>query len=167
MNFPWKPLQLVGHWVPGFVVLTMLLLADAHVHHAAALWRKITNSLGSDFAIILAIIIPFVIGQFLDSLRDLGEHLVDKISQVNWKKLKSLSDDKQSRFEDYYFVYYVFNMNLSIGLTVGYLLTFILRIFPLDYFYSFTSAVLIVVLVFSINACTLRVEIRKFLDVGK
>jgi len=164
MNFPWKPHQLVGHWVPGFVVLTILLLADAHAHHATALWSKITGSLGSNFAVILAIIIPFVIGEFLDCLRDLGEHLADKISEIKWEKLKSLSAEKQAVFEDYYFVYYVFNMNLSIGLIAGYLLTLILRVFPTDYGCPFTLAVLFGVLVFCINACSLRVEIKKFLD---
>ena len=105
--------------MPGFVVLTILLLADAHAHHTAALWSKITSSLGSNFAVILAIIVPFVIGEFLDCLRDLGEHLADKISEIKWDKLKSLSVEKQAIFEDYYFVYYVFNMNLTIGLIAG------------------------------------------------
>ena len=48
----------MGHWVPGFVVLAIFLLADAHAHHAAALWLKITNTLGSNFAVILAIVVP-------------------------------------------------------------------------------------------------------------
>jgi hypothetical protein len=164
MNSPWKPHQLVGHWVPGFVVLTMLLLADVHAHHATALWPKITRGLGSNFAIILAVIIPFVIGQFLDCSRDLGEYLADKLSEIKWDKLKSLSAEKQLIFEDYYFVYYVFNMNLSIGLIVAYLLILMLHIFPTDYGCSFTLTVLIGLIVFFINACSLRVEIKKFLD---
>jgi hypothetical protein len=142
----------------------MLLLADAHAHHAAAIWSKIISSLGSNFAIILAIIVPFVLGEFLDCLRDLGEHLADKISEIKWEKLKSMSEEKHAIFEDYYFVYYVFNMNLSIGLIAGYLLTVILHVFPTGYGCLFSSAVLIGVLVFSINACSLRVEIKKFLD---
>jgi hypothetical protein len=164
MNFPWKPHQLVGHWVPGFVLLAILLLADAHAHHSAALWSKITSSLGSNFAVILAIVVPFVIGEFLDCLRDLLESLADKFSKINWDKLQSLSAEKQVIFEDYYFVYYVFNMNLSIGLIAGYLLTLFLGIFPSHYGCQFTLAVLIGVLVFFINACTLRIEIKKFLD---
>jgi hypothetical protein len=66
MNFPWKPHQLMGHWVPGFVVLAICVLADAHAHQGAAVWSKITNSLSSNFALVSAIVVPFVIRQFLD-----------------------------------------------------------------------------------------------------
>jgi hypothetical protein len=151
----------LGAWVRCF---SIFVLADAHAHHGAALWSKITDSLGSNFAVISAIVVPFVIGEFLDCLRDLWEHLADKISEIKWEKLKNLSEEKHSVFEDYYFVYYVFNMNLSIGLVTGYVLTVVLRIFPTDYCLAFSLGALIMLLVFFINALSLRVEIKRFLD---
>lgn len=142
----------------------ILVLADTHAHHDQALWHKVYGSLGSEFSIILAIVTPFVIGQFLDCLRDLGEHLADKVSEIKWANLKNLDEKRRPVFEDYYFVYYVFNVNLSIGLSIGYALTFAFQIFPNDYCYIFTPAIFISILVFIINACTLRIEIKKFLN---
>ena len=177
MNFSLKPHQLVAHWVPGFVVLTMWLLADVHYanlhssgsHPYVALWTKINMLIGHGFGVVLAVTVPFVVGQFLDSLRNWGEDFRDRKpeSEIKWKMLKKLTKDEIAIFEDYYFVYYVFSANLWIGLLIaliGFFVTIFFGVFPFDHYCLFAVPVAIGIIVFFRDARSLRAEIREFLN---
>ena len=168
MNFSLKPHQLVAHWVPGFVVLTMWLLAD--VHHAnthpnfIAHWSKINTLVGSSFRVLLAAIVPFVIGQVLDALRNLIEEWLDKKEEIKWLAEFKLNETELNLFENTYFTYYVFSANLCIGLALGLLLILCLCIFPCDHALLFITAVLAGIVLFFFDAKSLRGEIKKILD---
>jgi hypothetical protein len=174
MNFSWKPHQLIAHWVPGFIVVAMWILADVHyanlhsdgAHPYTALWLKINAVIGSGFAAVLVVVVPFVVGQFLDAARNWGEDFPDRKpeSEVKWRMLKYLTKDELAIFEDYYFMYYVFSGNLWIGLIIGYALPWLLGIFTKDHFWLFTIPTLVGIIIFRRDAHSLRREIKEFLD---
>jgi len=174
MNFSLKPHQLVAHWVPGFVVLTMWLLADLHYanlhssgsHPYIAFWTKSNMFFGHGSAVVLSAIVSFVVGQFLDSLRNWAEDFLDRKpeSKIKWKMLKMLTKDELAIFEDYYFVYYVFSANLLIGLLIGFFVTIFLGVFPSDHYCLSAMPVAIGIIVFFRDARSLREEIRGFLN---
>jgi hypothetical protein len=168
MNFSLKPHQLVAHWVPGFVVLTMWMLADVHyanIHPSyIAYWSKINTLVGSSFSVLLAAIVPFVIGQVLDALRNLTEEWLDKMEKIEWLAEFKLDEKELNLFENTYFTYYVFSANLCIGLALGFLLILCLCIFPRDHGILFVAAVLAGILIFFFDAKSLRGDIKKILD---
>src|SRR5207249_3970827 len=79
MNFSLRPHQLVAHWVPGFVLLLTVQL------WRPAMYCKLLGQLPSDRAALTLvwIVSAFVLGQLLDSLRDLLEHCWD-----HWEGVK-------------------------------------------------------------------------------
>jgi len=171
MNFSLKPHQLVAHWVPGFVVLTMWLLADIHYANThsnyIAYWSKITKIttlVGSGFSVLLAAIVPFVLGQVLDALRNWNEDRLDRRpeSEIKWTAQFKLAEPQLNLFEDSYFTYYVFSANLCIGLVLGFLLT--LSIFPLDHWILYSVPVCVGIVLFFRDAKSLRGEIRDILN---
>jgi hypothetical protein len=168
MNFSFKPHQIVAHWVPGFVVLTMWLLADVHYANThsnyIALWFKLNKLVGSGFGVFLAAIVPFVIGQILDALRNLIEDRLYTIEKKSNKEIKwiaefKLNEKELNLFEDTYFTYYVFSANLCIGLITGFLST--LHIFPCDHWILYTASVVIGSILFSAtrDPCGMKYEI--------
>lgn len=59
----------------------------------------------------------FVLGQLLDSIRDLLERFFDRWGeQVNWEFFFTADRAKVDRLDDFYFTYYVFNSNLVLPL---------------------------------------------------
>lgn len=167
MNFSLKPHQLVAHWVPGFVVLTMWLLADVHyakLHpYYTARWSEINAELGSGLSLLLAAIVPFVIGQALDALRNLIEGLLDWRQKIDWLAEFKLDEKNLNLFENTYFTYYVFSANLCLGLTLDLLLISFLR-FPRDHWILFIVPTLVGIVLFPCDAISLRGEIKQILD---
>lgn len=173
MNFSLKPHQLVAHWVPGFVVLTMWLLADVHYANThsnyIAQWFKINKLVGSGFGVLLVAIVPFIVGQVLDALRNWNEDRLYKIekklkSEIKWAAEFKLNETELNLFENTYFTYHVFSANLCIGLTLGLVSTILLGIFPCDHWILFTMPVLMGIILFFRDARSLRAEIRDILD---
>jgi hypothetical protein len=169
MNFSLKPHQLVAHWVPGFVVVTMWLLADTHHanidSHYVAIWTKLNSRIGSGCGLLLAAIVPFVAGQVLDALRNWNEDRLDKSpqSQIQWLAQFKMDEKELNLFEDSYFMYYVFSANLCIGLIAGFLVTLFLRIFPWDHWILFTFCVFVGIALFFRDSKSLRLEIQVIL----
>lgn len=178
----------------------MWLLADAHyatTHNCGTLWSEISPLIGASgfnstfITGVFVVVVPFLIGQFLDSLRNWGEDVADRKltnqrnilkrlvkwlfikkskpdldeeSRIPWEKLKSLAKEPLVVFEDYYFSYYVFSANLWIGLTVGFLLITLSGRFPCDNAWLFVLPVAAGLVVFIHDARSLREEIREFLN---
>jgi hypothetical protein len=130
MDFSLRPHQLVAHWTPGFVLLGILGLTDLSgfrnilVTHPTVCHYLETNQAITLLAIAVA---GFVIGEFLDTIRDLIDRAIDDgnlkcldwIPKVDWKFLVKGEDSKVQRTDDYYFIYYVFQMNLVWVLVIG------------------------------------------------
>jgi hypothetical protein len=125
------------------------------------------------------VVIAFVVGQFLDAIRDLLEGFWECafIQKLNWKFTKKIDwkyfftedEDKLKNFEAYYWIYYAFDWNLAIGIILSILFLFFL------WWLSFiqtpgcralcvASVVAAVgLLVFIGNAISLRREISEFM----
>jgi hypothetical protein len=117
----------VAHWAPGalFVGAILPLFFDMS-------WSQTMSNLAEHPSISLSAfaIAAFVLGEIFDSTRDLGEWLLDSIyekagcnflkkiiAKVNWDFFAKAKDDELKGLEEYYFVYYVFNINSFIALT--------------------------------------------------
>jgi hypothetical protein len=91
---------------------------------AVQLWRpavysKVLGSLPSDRAALtfVWVVAAFVLGQLLDSLRDLLEPFWDWWGEpVNWDFFFQTDRAKVDQLDDFYFTYYVFNANLVLPL---------------------------------------------------
>ncbi len=152
MNFSLRPHQLIAHWVPGF----MLLLA-------VQLWRPavyctVLGRLPSDRVALSLVWVTsaFVLGQVLDSLRDLSEGVWNRLGErVDWDFFFRADRAKVDQLEDFYFTYYVFNANLVLPLIAFFLVAI--------GFKEYLPAVVIVVgaAILICDARSLRQEIAK------
>jgi hypothetical protein len=83
MNISLKPHQLVAHWVPGFILLILIpVLKPDWYEQVKTLLPTDQVSRG-----VIWVVLPFVAGQLIDSLRNLiFERLLDNLQQqkVNW-----------------------------------------------------------------------------------
>jgi hypothetical protein len=110
-----SPRQIAAHWVPGFTLLVMIFLIDIQNG------RTLTNFLESlhlntGIAVLVAAAAGFVVGNFLDAMRDRVDAGLDRIGwEIKWEFLLEASDDKVRREDDFYFVSYVLSANLVIA----------------------------------------------------
>lgn len=152
MNFSLSPHQLVAHWVPGFVLVILLPLLAADTYNAAF---KPALPAGDTARGILFAVLAFVMGQFLDAVRDILECVWDRWSKVNWDFFMHADAAQLEKLDRWYFTYYVFNSNLVVPLlffTVGELMA--------DHFVVFFGG-LIVTVALVWDAWSLRCEIAK------
>jgi hypothetical protein len=150
-----SPRQLAAHWVPGFVLLAILFLADKQNNHLYL--NRFGQSWDTGIALIALAAAGFATGNFLDALRDLCD---DKILgrwqkyRIDWDFLLELETDKVQRIDDYYFMSYVLSANLVIALLICAALD--LLFFP-DHFPGWAWWILAVALVvFGQDAWRLR-----------
>ena len=61
--------------------------------------------------------IVFVLGQFIDAIRNLVENFMESArkSGIDWKKITKMKADERAAWDDYFFSYYVFSANMVIG----------------------------------------------------
>jgi hypothetical protein len=104
MNFFLKPYPLISHWVPGFVVVLIIsLLVYKWGPENQAAVKKLAD-LGQFFSALAFVVIPFVVGQFLDAVRDLLENRWDRKSKINWDFFIEGDKDELQSFQEYYFI---------------------------------------------------------------
>jgi hypothetical protein len=138
MNFSLKPHPLIAHWIPGMVILTFLVLFHFHGSYSAFLKDYAGNGSSVTITIFLLSVGAFLIGEVLDSFRDgviepFWNWLAKKNGKnaITWDFFWKVSPEKGGQFDDYYFTYYVFNMNLSLALFLDLLFFWMAKIlFP-------------------------------------
>ena len=156
---PFSPRQIVVHWVPGFTLLTMIFLIDQQNSGAIARFVEGLHLNASIAALIMASG-GFVVGNFLDVLRDFGEEIWDHLlgRKIEWDFLLEADPDKVQRLEDYHFTYYV----LSTNLTIAFMITMIAdRWCPIHFPYWGWWLILAATIVFGIDAIRIRGDIVK------
>ena len=152
MSFSLSPHQLVAHWVPGFVFVILVPLLAPDTYNSAF---KPVLPAGDTARGILFAVLAFVMGQFLDALRDTLECVWDLWNKVNWDFFMHADAAQIEKLDRWYFTYYVFNSNLVVPLlffTVGELLA--------DHNVVFLGG-LTVTIVLVWDAWSLRCEIAK------
>ncbi len=114
---------------------------------------------GETIALLSIAVAAFLVGELLDAIRDLFEHLWDKFQPLRWDFFSTGTRDEVEKFKESHFTYYVFDCNVSLAL----LLVLILEI--LNSAPAWTCIVLTIPLViFAINAILLRVEMKPLME---
>lgn len=119
-----KPYLIISHLLPGCFFLLISLLAyekwDFEKIKTAIKGLESTSLIG--FGIIL-LIAAFLFGEIFDSARDGAlEWIFEKASgkKVRWDFFYDQQDEvKLARLEEYYFTWYVFNLNTAMALIAG------------------------------------------------
>ena len=159
-----SPRQIAAHWVPGFMLLGLIFLdytqGDKVLAQSVQSWNITILLLAGGAG-------GFVVGNFLDALRDLSEELWDRLPgcEIKWKFLLEGDTEKVQRVDDYYFTFYVMSANLVIAI----LITGVVDLSYLHHFGCWTWWMLgIAAAVFLLDAARLRCGLvkisRKLLD---
>ncbi len=135
MNFSLKPHPLIAHWVPGFMVIFIVSFSVSNWDYTC-LFNKIISSeaTGSRGALIILTlaVAAFVIGEFLDSVRDLViERCLDCQGPIQWDFFFKADKNSLRNLMDNYFTYYVLNWNLALGIIVSSISIILLRLLGL------------------------------------
>lgn len=109
MNFSIKPHQVVAHFVPGFILVCAIALPLAG-------WRatKLFEG-GIWFAVTIA---GFAAGEVIDAFRNrcLEGWFKEK---VDWDFFFRTRDQRLANLDEFYYVYYLFDLNLLIAIVAG------------------------------------------------
>jgi hypothetical protein len=122
MNFSLKPHPLVAHWVPGFTVAIVLALGYCGWDVRDLLAVPSGSGPAATISIFVVTILAFVLGEVIDSFRDVLESLLDKLDEVHWDFFFWCTGEEQTNLEESYFTWYAFNANLALGLIAALLL---------------------------------------------
>lgn len=152
MKFELSLHVLLGHWLPGF----LLLMAVRPVVVASSS-PTLVSLMGSEtnvaIATLAAIAAAAFVGEFLDSCRDLLEWVWDKKQRVDFDSFAA--EPRKSS----YFTYYVFNCNIGLALVIWFVTHQMLRFMAIDVLAK--SFGLIAFIVFVVNAASLRSEMAR------
>jgi len=157
-----KPQPLMAEVLPGFTVLFILAyaycVANPGTFSLAANSRNVATIVGGG---IIVLFVSWIIGTFLDTLRDLVESLVDLKFPVNRSYLFSESTESVKKLEDSWLAYYFLTGNMAIGLIVTAILAGLFREIHISVLWL--CIICLVALVYLYNFFTLREEIRELI----
>ncbi len=100
-------------------VLMVVVLSHFHWNYKDFIAIYATDGFVVTVTIVLFSIAAFLIGEVLDSIRDLLEWILDRKSEVNWDYLVTAPRDQAEQFDNYYYTYYVLNFNLVLAFVVS------------------------------------------------
>ncbi len=120
MDFALKPHPLMAHWVPGFASVSVALLSHFDWNYDSLAEGLAPTDHRAIFNAFVLAVTAFVIGEILDSLRDICEWGVDyfcgQLFPEDWGQILSTLSEQQRRiFEEHYFTYYVCGANLALA----------------------------------------------------
>lgn len=99
---------------------------------------------------VALIVTAFIVGECMDAIRNISEHLWDRFQTVNWSVFTTADKEKVEQFKGSHFTYYVFDCNICMALLV---LTF------LAYPTRWMLLTLALALIFTLDGIGLRKEI--------
>jgi len=102
MNFSLKPHPLIAHWVPGFVVSLSIFLWGPRLclESMASNWNAINEKFQIFLGGLIAVVVLFVVGQVLDSIRDLIEGKLDDYCKIKWEFIRKMDVNDLKKFEE-------------------------------------------------------------------
>ena len=157
MKFELNSHILIAHWIPGFL-LVMAIRPVLIVGSSAPLRSLMGKDIqGGDAMIALALAVAgFLAGEILDASRDLLEHIWDRFQRVYWDFFAEAGKDDVEKLTGSYFTYYVFDCNICLALLILLLGNSFVNLLGSGLVVAFLLAVL---LIFAVNAWSLRSEI--------
>jgi hypothetical protein len=160
LYFSLKPHPLVAHWVPGFVVVVATLFWRSNWSYSKVVVEIAPTATTATAALFGLTVIAFIVGQLLDAFRDtFVECLMDCFWPLDWKFFFNGEDGKIDKLEAWFYTYYVFDINLFLGLLWVAALEFLSPGRPL----FLLVPTLIGIAIFLINAICLRKEIAELI----
>jgi hypothetical protein len=165
MENPLRPQPLMAEVLPGFTVIFILAFAYCFAHPgtftAAADSKNTPTIIGGGF---LTLIASWIIGTFIDAVRDILEDLFDRRCPVNWRYLLVESAENIQKLENSWLAYYFLTGNMAIGLLFAAALGVVFRDVHLPI--SFAIAIFVAAILYAWNFWTLRKEIRGLIGYG-
>lgn len=160
MNFSLKPNPLIAVWLPGFATLLAIVFFQKAEYDQTL--GKIISTTDSTFSAIALLAFGFVIGNFLDAVRDILEELLfDKLSRMNWAFFVSGREEHLRNLEEWFYTWYELDINLAIGT----ILFFILRCNAIiEGPCWFVIALIAFFLVLVVSAYFMRREVKEQID---
>lgn len=164
MENPLRPQPLMAEVLPGFTIILILAYAYCAAHPgtftAVLASRNTATVIGGG---VFMLFTSWIIGTFLDSLRDLLENLLDCWwFPVRWRYLLVEPAESVQKLEDSWLAYYFLTGNMAIGLVLATALGFFGAIYISI---IWKAAIVFTACVHALNFCTLRVEIRELMRV--
>lgn len=133
-DFSIRPQPLLGHFVPGLIVIVAALFWVRDANHRLLI-EVVLSFQNTAFITSVLIVVSYGVGELLDSVRDLLEELVDwdaekylrpkwlgilfawfGVKEVDWSFFQITEDPLITNHEVWYFTYYMLDVNLSLGL---------------------------------------------------
>lgn len=158
MNFSLKPNPLIAILLPGFTTLVAIIFFK---QAESPLVTVIPNIDHTTFDMILIVTFGFVLGNFLDAVRDVLEGLFDMVSPIKWDFFISGPKNYLQNFEEWFYTWYELDLNLVLGT----ILFFICRwksIF--NQHIGFIIALIIFLIILSVSAVCMRIEVKTQID---
>jgi hypothetical protein len=162
MNFSLKPNPLIAVWLPGFATLTAVLFFGNREAIPTLLQQSPSPAIVGALS-FLAIVFGFVVGELLDTARDLLEFLIDipKRFRINWDFFVAGERDKIENLEEWYYTWYELDANLALGI----LLNFLLSWFSIITIVAWMATVMWILFgIFLLGAGLIRNEVKKEID---
>jgi hypothetical protein len=168
---PLKPQPLIAEVLPGFTIL--FILACAYFVEHPGTFTAMANSKNSATVIsggLIVILASWIVGTFLDAVRDLIENRLDRRHPVNWAYLLSEPAESIQKLHDSWLAYYFLSGNMAIGLfLVAVLLISTIANESLKATHisvACLAVISVVAFVYGWNFWTLREEIRALIGFG-
>ncbi len=162
MNASLRPSPLIAEVLPGYTVLGIAAVSFFTAHQDQ--WHSLINS-QSLLAVVTgfgaaSFVASWIIGTALDSVRDLLEVPLDWVWKVDWDFLFKAPESELRKLDESWIAYYYLNGNYVVSL----LLILLLNYFGLIQLSTpWTSIVVVALLLFAVDACSLRKDIRRLI----
>ena len=165
-----KNIPRIGEILPGFLTL-FLFLWSYSISPSSCLECILSKYASSNIANILItsgliFLGSWIFGTFLDTVRNLSQHLLDYISELKWDIFTKGDQDKVQQFYFYFYQYYTLDMNYAFGIFI-FLIFQLLNIqeLHLGRLPCWALILLLVILcIFVWDAILLRREIKIIMD---
>jgi len=164
-----KHKHLIAEILPGalFIGLIAYIYFKSHAGQFSMLVtaRSVNLIVSSGIAFVAALLV----GNFLDAVRNvMEEYLWDKLYPLNWDFFFEEPYTKVQQLEDYYFSYFKFDCNICYCIILFFVLEGMSMMFPFNVCvcvlpWYINPALLIIGLVFALDARSLRKEMRRLM----
>ena len=164
MNISLKPSPIIAIWLPGFALTTFVILCW-HNGDKVGLFGALQLDTSISFWPAIAIIVAsFIVGQFLDAIRDilLENFVFEKLcGEVKWQFFFEAKKESLENLDEWFYSWYEMDANIVVGSFVAIILALSGKV-SID---CFAWIIIVAALVFFfLDAKELRSDIKEMID---
>ncbi len=157
MNLSLKPNPLIAVWLPGFAAVLAIMFVD---QKESPFVGQIPD-IGPTLNLIALAVFGFVIGNFLDAVRDALEWAFDRLQPINWNFFVSGSKEQLGNLEEWFYTWYELDMNLLLGILLFIILRW--RSMSTEGYLPILGLVIFFISL-SVSAAMMRSEVKRQID---